>query len=266
MHRQQEQQILSTRSFHPPSGDSHIDRALKESIHVEVHGVEARLQRPLQFEQILPGGTVERALVSRFEIIFLSIFRNWNACRVSQFANRLLDPLHLLPADEQVDVAGLPQRHVAVINLRQRQPLVRNRFDSECINTIQNANQFAREKKRLVNVLLVALAKRGPYRGRNHAVQLCESVMHQRRGAVLVREPNHRLPIHLRLEESSNANESFLARINATGSQQKIPLAPTRRSWRRIVCKHGGYGVHWCPVMLSANKPALRLHVNSPCR
>src|SRR5580700_2152655 len=76
MHRQHQQQIFGRRSFHSASCNCDAHRALEESIHIEVNRVEARLQRPLQFEQVTPRRTVEGTFVSRSDVILLGV--RWN--------------------------------------------------------------------------------------------------------------------------------------------------------------------------------------------
>jgi hypothetical protein len=100
-----------------------------------------------------------------------------------------------VPSHKQVHVAGLAQRHVGVVNLRQDDALARNRFDAPCIETVQNTDHFARQKKGPVNVSLITLASRCQLRRRHDATQTCEILIQQRRCAVMIGEAKYSLPL-----------------------------------------------------------------------
>src|ERR1700735_1385783 len=204
MRGKDQQQVFRRRRFHIAVSNRDGHGALKQSVHIEVDSVEARLKRPLELQQIYPRGTVESAFVSRIDVVALRILGNEHAWSVAQSANRALDARYILSADEQVQVAGLPQRHVAVVHLRQDDAFVRDDIDAETSETIENTDQFAGEKKGLVNVSLITLAQRCQHSGRNDIVERREVVIEQRDEAVLVREAKGGDPIQRLRQESSN--------------------------------------------------------------
>jgi len=101
-------------------------------------------------------------------------------------------------------MSGLPQRHVAVVHLRQDDAFVRDDIDAETSETIENTDQFAGEKKGLVNVSLITLAQRCQHSRRNAIVERREVLIEQRDYAVLIREAKGRNPIQRLMQEWSN--------------------------------------------------------------
>src|ERR1700722_16365253 len=204
MRGKDQQQVFRRRRFHIAVSNRDGHGALKQSVHIEVDSVEARLKRPLELQQIYPRGTVESAFVSRIDVVVLRILGNEHAWSVAQSANRSLDARYIFSADEQVHVAGLPQRPVPVVSLRQHNTFIRDDVDGEPIETIENADQFAGEEKGLANVSLITLAQRCQHSRRNDIVERREVLIEQRSYTVLIREAKGRIPIQRLIEEWSN--------------------------------------------------------------
>ena len=154
----------------------------------------------------------------------LRILGNEHAWSVAQSANRALDARYIFSADEQVHVAGLPQRHVAVVYLRQHHAFIRDDVDGEPIETIENADQFAGEEKGLVNVSLIILAQRCQHSRRNDIVERREVLIEQRSYTVLIREAKGRIPIQRLIEEWSNVIKIPVPLIWRACGQQETPF------------------------------------------
>ena len=66
--------------------------------------------------------------------------------RVAEIANSIANAQQVLWADQQVDVARLPQSNVAVKDLRKGQAFIRHRINAERGQVVHDANQFARKQ------------------------------------------------------------------------------------------------------------------------
>ena len=117
--------------------------ARRNTASVEIHCVEAWLQGPLHFQQIASQGTVESALVARGEIGALLCLIEKQMRRVSQFLQCGFDARQVSRSDQQINVAGLAQRYVAIKYLGEGQAFVGQDVDSERVETIEDADEFS---------------------------------------------------------------------------------------------------------------------------
>ena len=62
--RQHQKQVLGGGSLHRVAGDRDRHCPLEQSVHVKVEGIKTRLNRPLDFEKVRSGRTVEGRFVS----------------------------------------------------------------------------------------------------------------------------------------------------------------------------------------------------------
>ena len=128
------------------TSDRDRDGALEQASHLKINGVKARLNRPLHFEKVGSGGSVESTLVSRFQIsAFFSVGKS-QVRRVAKFSNGIAYAPQVLRMNQQIDVPGLPQRDVSVDHFRQGQPLVGHDLHAERRQVANDSNQLTRKK------------------------------------------------------------------------------------------------------------------------
>src|ERR1035438_8340212 len=78
MEGKHQQQVFWRRRLYLPSSNWHGYRALKQPIHVKIDCTEARLQRPLQLQQVFSRSAIEGIFASGSDIILFGVFRHRN--------------------------------------------------------------------------------------------------------------------------------------------------------------------------------------------